>query len=323
MVKYEYIIKTINIYIEKCSRKEPKNSSGFQPSSPLETHKNDGGLTVEDLRKIGEGVAEKFNLEISIRYDGKEDIDETNLALWDKENTTQIRLDGLIQHQDWVDFTNQGKGLYNLNEIMEYYKSMPRIMKKAVALIRFREGNNGSYCDESNRVTLSSDLFHAKQVGNERYNPQRVLYHESGHALEFKYSLLPPSRGYHFSNLPEYNERMKRNNKIFASEYSEEFYRDNMGRYDCNFEDFAETVSMVCFDRLEDKTNAQVIRLDTLGQKKMPIIEDHHSFKINHKETYEFVKDILNDRWELHARKKYDEYWEPYKASYQKLGLWE
>lgn len=325
MVKYENIIQAIDTYIEKCSRNEPKNSSGLQNINPENTL-NNGGLTVKDLQQIGEDISKRFNLEVNINMDGEKDIDETHFSLWDKENKTQINLGALIQHQDWVDFTNQGKSLYNIDEIIGYYTSMPNIMKKATPVIRFEDSYNGCYTSyEHNTITLASDLFIAKQKGHESYNVQNALYHECGHALEFKYSLLPPSEGYYISQLPEYKQRMESNNRTFASEYSKKFYMSNVGRYDCNFEDFAETVRMVAFDKMEDKSNAQLIRVDTLGGKTIPMIEDHSSFKTNHKDTYDFVKDILNDRWELHERKRYsdEDYWKPYKPSYQKLGLWD
>lgn len=301
MVKYETIIQIIDTYIEKCSRNGPKNSSGLQTTSS-DPQINDGGLTVQDRIKIGEDLAKRFNLEISIGWEKEIEIDEYSFVFWDDENSTVISLSGLIKHQDWVDFTNQGKGLYNLDEVMEYYVSMPPLMKDAVTRIQFIDNSNGCYITEgNNNIYLSSDLFTAKQEGDKHYNLQRALYHECGHAVDFKYSLEDTKRIGGISGSEDYDNMMNKNNKSFASEYSRNFYLNNITNPNKkNIEDFADTMSMVAFDGLNDKTNAQVISTDH-------IIEDISSFKKNHKNTYEFAKNILYGKVKLIKREGYED----------------
>jgi len=285
MVKYKSLVTIIEDYINKCHRSSPKRSSGLisikenRPQfKPLNKLDSSFFLKEDELKEIGNVMAERYGLIVS-------KVDEDNFVLYDKENETLLNFSEHINYP-MVDFTNRDKADYNLDDLLFYYDSMPDIMKKSVDRIRFslEEGGACYYTSDgfmSEVVMTNEAVTHDKES---YYNAQLVLYHECGHALD---DYLNNNKNIGDSN--NYRMYMDENNEKFASEYSKTHYLENLNKR----EDFAETVAMVCFDRMEDKSNAIMVQDSNVLPWKR---EDFGTFQQNHKSTFKFVKDLLGGK---------------------------
>lgn len=202
MVKYENILKTIESYVEKCSREEPTPTSGIiYPTGEAPRFEPKGKkLTTGELNEIADAMAERYGLEVS-EVDGKREINGKKFILWDDVHKTEINLSTLIQRQDEVDFTNRGyynsqsggayESTYTLDEFLSYYNEMPEIMKNATGGVIVK-GSGGSYNTfTEGRINNPIVLTHNFLTHTDWYNPkgtdydlQRVMYHEGGHAMD-------------------------------------------------------------------------------------------------------------------------------------------
>ena len=289
MVKYETLIKIIDDYIIKCSRSSPKQSSGLisiKENPPTFDPEWKWEISVEELKDIGEKMAERYGLRLTR-------VEEDLMIFYDEENSTAIRFKDYMHWDETIDFTNRGNERYNLDDILFYYDSLPDIMKKAVSEIRFPLDEGGaSYCFSKYEDTGHRNIvvMTNESILNEKgsyYNAQTVLYHECGHALD---NYLNHYDDNNIGDSKEYRKCMEGNDEKFASEYGRNYFRDNNSAS----EDFAETVAMVCFDDLQDKSNAEEMVMDssTPSWRK----ENFEEFKKKHKSTFGFVKNILDGK---------------------------
>lgn len=320
MVKYDNILKAIEVYLEKCHREGTLESSGILPGINHyffnQNHeKKENDLPTTRLENIAKLLCEKFGLEISLNRVGDMKINgnkhNPKFYLWDDENKTEIDLSAILSHDGWIDFSNSNHGIYNINDVLTYYDNMPSLMKYDVKNIKFSEFGGSSYCDQYGNVTISSMVYgqgaNDPKITDENgiakaYNMQRVMYHECGHAVEF--SVLR-NHNFRISNTKDYNYAMNMNNSFFASNYSEDyFFKTNSfyGEYNnANVEDFAETMAMVAFDDIKDKHNS--ISIPSSFSGNVGGLENYSSFKKNHQGTYDFCKAILNNEINLSTLK--------------------
>ena len=285
MVKYITLLQVIKDYNIKCQRTGSKPTSGLisKKDSPQFQPRNNFNssffLDEDELQEIGEMMAKRYGLVVL-------QIDEDNFILYDKKNETVLNFSEHINYPV-IDFTNRGQDAdYNLDDLLFYYDSLPTIMKKSVGRIRFSlEEGGASYCinqDGINEVVMTNEsTMHEK---GSYYNAQMVLYHECGHALDNYLDL-----NHHIGDSKEYLKGMGENMERFASEYGKNYYSETWS----GKEDFAETVAMVCFDRLKDKSNGLIV----MDSGVLPWREEKFDeFKEKHKETWSFVNKLITGK---------------------------
>lgn len=322
MVKYKTILGIIDDYVEKCGRSNAKESSGLQ-GKETKTKKGVVYLTIDDLNNIADEIYEKYGLQVSEDENGRPKLDNNTFTLWDNESKTELRLGKILNHQEWIDFNNTGKGAYNLDEVIEFYDVMPSLMKETINFINFDDVGGACYTYPWVRgITLTTDCY-GEQGTNEFYdktmNIQRVIYHEGGHCVETAYRIIGKDRyglksPMRISDTDKYFNAMHKNESRFASLYGRNYYVQT-DRDDSPYsEDFAETVSMVAFDKLKNKGNAQIFNeFSKVEGKKHSYgfkIFDHDEFKEEHKATYNFVKKILDGKMDLIKTDVGDDYWQ-------------
>lgn len=332
MVKIKDIESIIDItlkeYKEKCSRSGTTATSGTIHGQGEMPKFDFEELSKKELDTIADTMAERWGLEVSIDKNGKREISKTKFSLWDDEHKTLIRLNKYIKkHPSWVDFTNNGKGQENLDDILRYYDEMPDPMKDATGGILFETNLGSPYntvydykYDIVNPIVLTGTIFTFKT--HESSSVQRNMYHEGGHAVSNvlpndvvdvlrksavgnnTYSGLKLSTDkerklyndyfkttkYHYpiSNSVQYDNAMKQNDKLFASQYGKNsFYKFPPFRK--REEDWAETLSMASFRNSKDKTHAKIMYPD--GS-----IVDYDTFVRDHKATFKMATDFLDGK---------------------------
>ena len=196
------IDKAVSDYIWKCGRDGAKPTSGViygQGEAP-KYELNDGGLDKKMLNQIADDMAERWGLEVSVDEKGNREISKTKFSLWDERHHTLIRLNKMIKHQDWIDFTNNGKANYNLDDVLRYYDELEPLAKTRMGALLF-ETNDGSSMNRlyhgtygyANTVEISSMVYDAYPgMGQSThgtnipgaYHMKRVMGHEAGHAME-------------------------------------------------------------------------------------------------------------------------------------------
>lgn len=325
----EVIIKNVQLS-EKCGRKGTTSSSGLkvERGQAPKYQLDDGGLTTKLLNQIADDMAERWGLEVSINSKGKREIGKSQFSLWDDKHKTLLRLNKLVKHQDWIDFTNNGNGAYDLDTVLEYYDSMPTRMKDATGGILFETfmgasyntGYDGQY-DIVNPVVISGIPFAFKEY-EKSTNLQTTMYHEAGHACA---DVLPKDvidvlkkssvkkngydksklttdaerqiyddyfnttkYDYPVSNTKEYDDGMSKNKVMFASEYGENSFL-RFGGSRRREEDLAETLSIVAFKNINDKSNAKIKYSD--GR-----IVGYDDFVKDHPGTVKFASDFLDGK---------------------------
>ena len=198
------INNSINNYRQKCSSSGTKPSSGviYGKGEAPKYELNDGGLTRELLNTIADDMAERWGLEVSVNSKGKREIAMNKFKLWDDRHKTIINLGKIIKHQDWIDFTNNDKGTYNLDEVLKYYNDLDDLAKDRMGGVFFETTNGSSFnrqyhpgYDVANSIHISTIVYHeynekGQQLptisGHNRepsmYSLKQVLGHEAGHA---------------------------------------------------------------------------------------------------------------------------------------------
>ncbi len=203
MVRYFTILRVMGDYLEKCGRSDSTSSSGLINETPVFEYTGEK-LTTEELRNIANVEAERWGLEVSVNEKGNLKVNQNKFCFWDAEHETEIVFNSYyIKNQNRVDFTNNGKGAYDLDEILSYYNDMPSLMKDATGGIVFK-GTQGSalskiYDPQSkikNPIIITQSFFgltkekareHPDSFRNLRAtdkNIQVVMYHEGGHSLD-------------------------------------------------------------------------------------------------------------------------------------------
>lgn len=206
MVSYNNILKTIELYVEKCDRDTPTSTSGIiYPSGEAPKFEPKGKkLTGEELNTIADEMAERYGLQVS-EINGKREVNGKKFILWDNEHNTEIVLTSLINRQDEVDFTNRGyydtedggqsNSTYTLDEVLSYYNEMPNVMKDSVGGLIFKgEGSPFNNLIDG-RINNPIQITHNYLTNSGWYNPkgtesdlQRVMYHEATHSLDTNYT---------------------------------------------------------------------------------------------------------------------------------------
>ena len=199
MVKKEIIEEVINDIInftQKC-REGSKGSSGVIRSrgDAPKFEYNDGNLENDELDEIADAMAERWGLEVSLDEKGNREISKVKFNLWDNEHNTLIRLGKIIKHQDWIDFTNNGNGNYDLDDVLRYYDELDELGKNRMGALLF-ETNGGSSMNRAyhgiygieNTVEISNMVYGNKDTRGtnvpSEYHLKQVLGHEVGHASE-------------------------------------------------------------------------------------------------------------------------------------------
>lgn len=324
----EIIDITLNDYALKCSRSGTTPTSGVIHGQGEMPKFDFEELGKKELDKIADKMCERWGLEVSIDKNGKREIGKTKFSLWDEEHKTLIRLNKFVKkNPSWIDFTNNGKGSENLDDVLRYYDEMPAPMKDAVGGILFETqmGNpyNKSYdaqYDIVNPIVMTGTGFVYKML--ESSNLQRDMYHEAGHAVgnvmpsevidvlrksavgkntfsENKlttdaereiYNKYFTDRSYDYpmSNSYEYDTAMTENKELYASAYGKNsFYK--FSPYRKREEDWAETLSMASFRNIKDKTHAKIRYPDGT-------IVDFDTFVSDHQATYKLACDFLDGK---------------------------
>ena len=322
MVKYHYILKTIDNYLNKCHRTGPKASSGLLQRMPP-PKQSTVKITDQELKDIAKSISKKYGLEVSVNGLGEEEAYAVNrqhvldkkrtytdvkFRFWDDESKTLIDLSDMVEHQEMMDFTNSGKAKYDLDDFFGYYTQIPPTLRESVGLIKFRPQDEGCNCclhnmyinvlggksyEVDSGIHITSQAF-AQDKGN-TFNFQRILYHEVGHCFD-KDKIIASSE--------EYYNAMGKNDEKFASDYGRSYYFTGRDVFDDISdahkvplrEDVAETISMVCFENIDDKINANIFN---------ERVEEHTEFKNNHKHTYDLVKDIIDGKIDMRDLHEY------------------
>ena len=191
----------MNEVIDKC-REGTKPSSGVVSRGEAPKYElNDGGLTKDLLNQIADDMAERWGLEVSLDSKGRREIAMNKFRLWDDKHKTVIHLNKMIKHQDWIDFTNNDKGTYNLDEVLKYYDDLNDLAKDRMGGVIFETNNGSSMCrqynpkyDLANTVEISQMVYHEHDgiyqlptISSHNRKPsmyglKQVLGHEAGHA---------------------------------------------------------------------------------------------------------------------------------------------
>ncbi len=195
--KINYIITHITEqYNYKC-RDGTRGSGGViygQGEKPV-YELNDSGLTddLDLLNRIADDMAKRWGLEVSVDENGKREISKSKFSLWDDQHKTLIRLNKILKHQDWIDFTNNGKGNYDLDDVLRYYTEMDDFGKTRASALIFETNRgasmnrlyNGTYGLE-NTVEISA-MCYGRNRGTDvpsEFHLKQVMAHEFGHASE-------------------------------------------------------------------------------------------------------------------------------------------
>lgn len=301
----------------KCGRSGTTASSGVvygQGEAPR-YELNDGKLDKELLNQIADDMAERWGLEVSIDEKGKREVSKTKFSLWDDKHQTVILLNRMVKYQDLIDFTNNGNGKYNLDDVLRYYTELDDIVKDKTGGVIFQNTNGASYntiydgmYHIFNPIVISNMVYSSVP----EYNMKQVMGHEGGHASERTLTqeqrdvLVKASVGrnkYRKSNLTTDAERQIYDGMIFGTEggvgnvshtqtYSDAMENNNV-KYASGYsarrhyansrleEDFAETMSAVSYRNLKDKSGFQITYStgETVGYDKF--VEDHKAtFKV-------------------------------------------
>lgn len=320
----------------KCGRIGTRESSGFSPN-PDDMPQFNGyhkKLKEEELNTIADTMSKRWGLEVSIDENGNREIGKSTFNLWDDNHKTVINLGILINHQEWIDFTNTGRGAYNLDEVLSFYNELDDKAKDNIPLVLFTGAKGGSFTQVYNG---KEDVFNSIKISQKAYwSPRdsdwglkKVLGHEAGHASEAHFTqeqknvlkkawdggvsynpnkLTPQERvifddfikNQHeyrnqISNSQEYIEAMGQNIVRYASDYSE---------FKCplqfsNFEDFAEVMSAVSFRNSRYKKDFHI----TYGDGR---VVDWDTFVHDHEATYKICCDYVDGKLkhtDLHSPK--------------------
>ena len=159
------------------------------------------------------------------------------------------------------------------------------ILKKSISGISFEtENGNAPYCVPSIELDGHGGDIHItrqalREEKGEYFNLQQVLYHEAGHAFD-AYLKYHDSVG----DTTEYKNCKVEDTERFSSLYGYQHFTKT-GSLE---EDFAETVSVVAFDNLEDKSNVKV-SMTHWGDE-----EDYDEFQQKHESSCSFVRGLLD-----------------------------
>ena len=325
--------RIINTNIKvKCSRNGTRDSSGpihGQGEAPRFESTGEP-LSAKELNEIADAMAERWGLEVSIDSKGKREISKTKFSLWDDEHKTLIRLNKYLKHNpSWVDFTNNGQGAYDLDEVLRYYDTIPSPMKDAMGGVLFETSNGSPYntvydgqYDVVNPIVLTAPLFEFKDYLADGHNLQRTMYHEGGHASA---NIMPKAvidvlrkssvskNGFSKGKLTTDAERKIYDDYFNTSKYhypisdTKEYDKsmsENKRTFSSEYsstaflklephrkreEDLAEALSMASFRNLKDKSNA---RIDYGGGK----VVDYDTFVKDHEGTFKFASDFLDGK---------------------------
>ena len=181
----------------KCSHEGATSSSGviYGKGEKPKYELIDGGLTKELLNTIADDMAERWGLEVSIDSKGNREVSKTKFSLWDDNHKTLIRLNKMIKHQDWIDFTN-GNGMfsssYTLDDVLRYYNDLPELAKTRMGAVLFETTSGSSFnrmyhgtYGIANTIEIS-DMCYGNNGTNvpSQYHLKQVMGHEAGHAME-------------------------------------------------------------------------------------------------------------------------------------------
>lgn len=331
MVTVEYIYKALTDAIIKCGRSNPRDSSGViygQGEAP----QYDSNTPVPDnelLNQIADDLAERWGLEVSIDSKGKREIGQTRFSLWDERHKTLINLNKIVKRQSWIDFTNNGKGVYNIDEVFSYYNDLPDMAKERMGALFF-ETNKGSSFNRmydgkygyANTVNISSMVY---KDANGTSGLRRVLGHEAGHVLDrtltkddvrvlekcivgrnkFDINKCENDAERRIANSLVSRDGLATRGQASSISFSEEYTsakRDNKvfsaSSYSAtanvkgmnrNCEDFAETMSAVMFRNLKDKSG---FRIRYSNGK----VVDWDTFVSDHRATYKICCDYVDGK---------------------------
>ena len=181
----------------KCSRNGTRDSSGpihGQGEAPRFESTGEP-LSAKELNEIADAMAERWGLEVSIDSKGNREVSKTKFSLWDDNHKTLIRLNKMIKHQDWIDFTN-GNGMfsssYTLDDVLRYYNDLPELAKTRMGAVLFETTSGSSFnrmyhgtYGIANTIEIS-DMCYGNNGTNvpSQYHLKQVMGHEAGHAME-------------------------------------------------------------------------------------------------------------------------------------------
>ena len=145
----QVINKIITNWNTKCSSNGPKGTSGIIEKGEAPKYElNNGNLTNELLNQIADEMSERWGLEVSLNEKGQREIAMNKFNLWDDKNKTLIRLGKIINHQDWIDFTNGNgnvKENYTLDDVLRYYDELEPLAKQRMGAVLFETNDGASY----------------------------------------------------------------------------------------------------------------------------------------------------------------------------------
>lgn len=317
-MKYEFIVKVIESYVEKC-RDGATTTSGLQ-TPPPKFEQIGERPTKDEVEKMARTTAERYGLEISIDEKGKEEIGKAKFSLWDDKHKTVIRLDKMLKTGNGlIDWTNTGQGVYDLDDIFQAYDQLPDIYKDSCEGVEFTNNKGGCYQQSYhpdlgfNSVRMSSLIFYSP----ERHNINRIFGHEMGHSVDFNYSdeekrvlkkaFSKNTNGTtHYGNAYKLTEDERRiferaRRKVRNGQYSSNLVGKDKDKgymsqyvkgvpYSLKYtESFAEMMSAVPFRDRADKSNFHIMSAD--GKTI-----DWDTFVNSHPESYQYCCDVVDGK---------------------------
>ena len=323
---------TIDEWIIKCGRSGTKPTSGPQHGQgEMPKFEAVEKLTKKELDEIADKMCERWGLEVSINNKGKREIGATKFSLWDEKNKTLIKLDKLVKkNPSWLDFTNNDRGKYNLDDVLRYYDEMPDRMKEATGGILFETTGGADYntsydgrYDVVNPVVISGTHFNPMYLIDESTNLQRCMYHEGGHSSS---GILPKEvidvlrktsvgkNSYNRAKLTNDNER-KIYDEYFKKDNRYNFRISNSKEYDNSMEQdksrFASRYGRKGFmsysgNRKREENWAETLSMASfrnLPDKKNAVIQDVNgntidldTFISEHESSYKLACDFLDGK---------------------------
>lgn len=242
-----------------------KRNSAKKPSSNVKN-----GINYDEI-KTPEDIAEYFDFQYQM-VDGVH-------YFWDSKNQTHIVIDNYFVEgfgaKYLMDSSNSGKCKYDMKEIIKIYDEANTILKKATNEILFTEIDSNVRVGSSSpwlidgvtkRIKIYQNAFFLKE--GQRGNVAQTMYHEMGHCLD--YSLVDEKYHHIFLHPEKYNKKEKNemvkkyahgisNEELFieSCEEDDDFYASKYAKdKESISENWADTISMIPFLTLEDKSLA-------------------------------------------------------------------
>lgn len=249
---------------------------------------------------LWENLADKHGFELTHATNA-------HVKFYDKKNDTTIEFN-IGKNKDWIDYTNSGKKVRNMEDFLESYNNAPPNYKKACPTIKIV--GSAPY---SGVCILGPDIFHI-EIARSGYqelklergsgNLQHTMLHEMSHAYDMRYA---PSKTharmgdnwwfskqkngkYKKATTTDKRNRKKTGGQLWVSEY----VQNRTSNPKKMTEDWADLGGVVAFRDIPDKSMAYLLEINDDGELV--------------KVSYDELKRKYPNRWQVLEEAIFGEY---------------